>query len=278
MTDTPYQQIADLINDECFPELDTRLRRGEHIDARHHRLFNVIQDGFPLLVEHYLRYGSDLIQAPEAYYYLRPGTSGKSLIRAKKLDELTMVTGQVLAMFHLDPEQLEGSGWISTEAVYERLRLLLENDYLCQLLERKKIETQADRDKAMETLRRSIRLLARLGMIRLEGNQASRLQTQAPLMRFIDPVRSTASTTEGTRSALEQLVRDGYISLDEDDESLMPDGVESAEKTCEDTVAVEQAVDEKLIEEEQLEEEQLEEEQLEEEQLEEEQIEEEQEA
>ncbi|WP_020582073.1 chromosome partition protein MukE [Endozoicomonas elysicola] len=246
LTDNPYQQIADLINDECFPELDTRLRRGEHIDARYHRLFNIIQDGFPLLAEYYLRFGSDLVQAPEAYYYLRPGTSGKSLIRSRKLDELTMIAGQVLAMFHLDPEQLEGSGWISTDAVYERLRLLLENDYLCQLLERKKIETQADRDKAMETLRRAIRQLARLGMVRLEGNQANRLQTQAPLMRFIDPVRSTASTTEGTRAAMEQLVRDGYISLDEDDESLKPDCTESEEKASNEnvTVVVEQAIEE----------------------------------
>lgn len=221
MTDNPYQQIADLINDECFPELDTRLRRGEHIDARHHRIFNIIQDGFSLLVEHYLRYGIDLVQAPEAYYYLRPGTAGKSLIRARKLDELTMVVGQVLAMFHLDPEQLEGSGWISADAIYERLRLLLDNEYLCQLLERKKIETQADREKAMETLRKAIRQLARLGMVRLEGNQAGRLQTQAPLLRFIDPVRSTASSPDAARAAMEQLVRDGYISLNDDEEPVM---------------------------------------------------------
>ncbi|WP_257264695.1 chromosome partition protein MukE [Endozoicomonas sp. ONNA2] len=225
--DNPYQQLADLINDECFPELDTRLRRGEHIDTRHHRLFNVIQDGFPLLVEHYLRYGSDLVQAPEAYYFLRPGTGSKSLIRSQKLKALPMIVGQVLAMFHLDPEQLEGSGWISSDAVYERLRLLIDKAYLCQLLERNRIETQADREKAMDALRKAIRQLARLGMVRLEGNQANRLQTQAPLMRFIDPVRATTASTEATKAAMEQLVRDGYISLDEEDP--MPDNDQSAE-------------------------------------------------
>ncbi|MGB0360388.1 MAG: chromosome partition protein MukE [Endozoicomonas sp.] len=246
LTDNPYQQIVDLINDECFPELDTRLRRGEHIDARHHRLFNVIQDGFPLLVEHYLRYGSDLIQAPESYYFLRPGTGSKSLIRSKKLDELSMVVGQVLAMFHLDPEQLEGSGWLSADAVYERLRLLLENDYLCQLLERKKIETQADREKAMETLRKAIRQLARLGMVRLDSNQASRLQTQAPLMRFIDPVRSTASSTEATKTAMAQLVRDGYISLGDDEKKPVHDNNEPDEQASSnnDFIAVEHTLNE----------------------------------
>ncbi|WP_299732205.1 chromosome partition protein MukE [uncultured Endozoicomonas sp.] len=247
--DNPYQQIADLINDECFPELDARLRRGEHIDARQHRLFNVIHDGLPLLVEYYLRFGCDLIHAPESYYYLRPGTGGKSLIRSRKLDELTMVVGQVLAMFHLDPEQLEGSGWISADAVYERLRLLLENDHLCQLLARKKIETQADRDKAMDTLRSSIRQLARLGMIRLEGNQANRLQTQAPLMRFIDPVRSTTSSAEATREVMEQLVRDGYISFDVDEESSTSEEVDPlaasvGETLVKETVVIAPAVEE----------------------------------
>lgn len=243
---SPYQNITDLINDEFFPELDTRLRRGEHIDARHHQLFNIIHDGFTLLSEHYHRYGSDLIQAPESFYYLRPTAGGKNLIRSQKLDSLSMIVGQVLAMFHLDPEQLEGSGWISADAVYERLRLLLETDHLCQLLARKKIETQADRNKAMETLRRSIRQLARLGMIRLEGNQTTRLQTQAPLMRFIDPVRTSASTPEATKAAMEQLVSEGFISLVGDEESHEP--IESHEpadpiKDKKNTTPIEPAID-----------------------------------
>ncbi len=215
----PYQHINDLMSDDYFPELDSRLRRGEHIDARSHQLFNMIRNGFHLLSEHYQRYGSDLIQAPESFYYLRPATGGKNWIRSQKLDALSMIVGQVLAMFHLDPEQLEDNGWISADAIYERMRLLLDTDYLCLLLERRKIETQADREKAMETLRRAIRTLARLGMVRLEGNQANRLQTQSPLMRFIEPVRAISSTPEATRAAMEALVTDGYISFDSEDET-----------------------------------------------------------
>ncbi|GFR87107.1 chromosome partition protein MukB [Elysia marginata] len=37
-----------------------------------------------------------------------------------------MITAQVLAICHLDPEQLEDSGWITTESLFDRLRLLLD--------------------------------------------------------------------------------------------------------------------------------------------------------
>ena len=214
LTDNPYQTLNDLITDNLFPELDSRLRRGEHIDARHTHLFNMLRDGMTLLGDHYHRYGVDLIHAPEDFYYLRPNTGAKNFIRSRKLDELTMITGQVLALYHLDPEQLEGSGWISIDAIYERLRLLLDEAYLCKLLERRKLDTQADRDKGLDVLRRAIRQLARLGMVRLEGNQSNRVQTQSPLMRFIEPVRSAPCSA----AALEKLVQQGYISLDDDDE------------------------------------------------------------
>ena len=214
-TDTPYQNPGDVINDELFPELDSRLRRGEHIDSRHTRLFNILNDSSQWLGEYYHRYGVDLIHTPEDFYYLKPGNSQKQLIKSRKLDELTMVCGQVLALHHMDPEQLEGSGWISTDAIYERLRLLLDDAYLCKLLERRKLDTQADRDKGLETLRKAIRQLARLGMIRLENNQTNQVQTQSPLMRFIDPVR----TAPCTREALKKLVTQGFISLDEEDDS-----------------------------------------------------------
>lgn len=214
-TDTPYQNLGDVISDELFPELDSRLRRGEHIDSRHARLFNILNDASQWLGDYYHRYGVDLVHTPEDFYYLKPGNSQKQLIKSRKLDELTMVCGQILALYHMDPEQLEGSGWISIETLYERLRLLLDDAWLCKLLERRKLDTQADRDKGLETLRKAIRQLARLGMIRLENNQTNRVQTQSPLMRFIDPVR----TAPCTREALEKLVTQGFISLDEEEEN-----------------------------------------------------------
>ncbi|OED40319.1 hypothetical protein ACH42_16885 [Endozoicomonas sp. (ex Bugula neritina AB1)] len=225
--DNPYQTLNDLITDSLFPELDSRLRRGEHIDARHTHLFNMLRNGVNILGDHYHRYGVELTHAPEDFYYLRPSTGGKHLIRSRKLDALTMITGQVLALYHLDPEQLEGSGWISIDAIYERLRLLLDETYLCKLLERRKLDTQADREKGLEILRRSIRQLTRLGMVRLEGNQSHRVQTQSPLMRFIEPVRSAPCSA----AALEKLVQQGYISLDDDEDIQMPADIKAETTT-----------------------------------------------
>ncbi len=225
--DSPYTCLADLINDDRFPELDSRLRQGEHIDIRHTHLFAMLRDGEIWLSEHYRRYGVELIQAPEDYWYLKPNLGSRNLIRSRKLDELQMVTGQVLAICHLDPEQLEDSGWITTDALLDRLRLLLEEEHLCRLLERKKINTQHDQQKAMDVLKRCLRQLARLGMIRLDGQQAERFQTQSPLMRFADPVRSAPLT----REALERLVSTGFISLEADSEVADDDASAATEQT-----------------------------------------------
>ncbi|AMO56801.1 chromosome partition protein MukE [Endozoicomonas montiporae] len=212
--DSPYNNLADIINDDLFAELDSRLRRGEHIDNRHTHFYAMLQNGEHWLMQHYRRYGVDLVRAQEDFYYLRPNLGSKNLIRSRKIDELGMLLGQLLALYHLDPEQLEGSGWITADAIYERLRLLIDEERLAKLLDRKKLDTQLDRDKGMEVLKRSLRQLARLGMIRLEGIRADQIQTQSPLMRFIEPVRSAALT----REALEQLVATGSVCLEADDE------------------------------------------------------------
>ena len=214
-TNTPYQNLTDVISDELFPELDSRLRRGEHIDARHTHLYSMLQAGETWLDTHYQRYGVDLIRTQEDFYYLRPNLGSKNLIRSKKLDELSMVMGQLLALYHLDPEQLEGGGWISVDTLYERLRMLIDDERLAKLLDRRKLDTQMDRAKAMENLKRSLRQLARLGMIRLEGMRADQVQTQPPLMRFIEPVRSSQFNIE----VLERLVQTGSICLEADEEA-----------------------------------------------------------
>ncbi|WOG30181.1 chromosome partition protein MukE [Endozoicomonas sp. 8E] len=235
----PYQTLADVINDDLFPELDSRLRRGEHIDARHTHLYSMLQAGETWLDRHYQRYGIDLICAQEDYYYLQPKLGNKNLIRSKKLDELSMVLGQLLALYHLDPEQLEGGGWIQADSLFERLRMLVSDERLARLLDRKKIDTQMDREKAMETLKRSLRQLAKLGMIRMEGMKADRVQTQSPLMRFIEPVRSS----QMTRESLEKLVQSGSISLEADeevaDESVTDEILNSNVPATEDSGSVE---------------------------------------
>ncbi|MGI9273367.1 MAG: chromosome partition protein MukE [Endozoicomonas sp.] len=211
---TPYQNLEHIIGDELFPELDNRLRRGEHIDARHTHLYAMLQNGQTLLTEHYRRYGVDLVRAQEDFFYLRPNLGNRNLIRSRKIDDLSMVLGQLLALYHLDPEQLEGSGWISADALLERMRMLIDEARLTKLLDRKKLDTQMDRDKAMETLKRSLRQLARLGMIRIEGMRADQIQTQPPLMRFIEPVRSAPLALE----ALEKLVETGSVSIEAEQE------------------------------------------------------------
>lgn len=215
LPDSPYQTLEDIINDDLFAELDSRLRRGEHIDNRHTHFYAMLNNGEHWLASHYHRYGVDLVRAEEDFYYLRPNLGSKNLIRSRKLDEPGMVLGQLLALYHLDPEQLEGSGWITVDAIYERLRMLIDETRLARLLDRKKLDTQLDRDKGLEVLKRSLRQLAKLGMIRLEGIRADQIQTQPPLMRFIEPVRTAAITQE----ALEKLVVTGSICLEAEEEA-----------------------------------------------------------
>ncbi len=226
MTESTFRTLEQVIEDDHFPEVDLALRRGRHVGRDDGTAYEYLVDAQPLLEAFYRRFGCELVQRSDGYFYLLP--SGDRLGR-RQLSAGEMLVGQTLALLYLDPATLQHGGVVAREALLQRLAGLIGTDALVRTLNprrRKHLERVAEetvRAQVGEALRR----LSDLGFVDLVDEGSLRLRPA--LLRFADPVRGLGDSTR----ALEHLVArgevlvDGAQSSDEpgDDE---PDGEEQA--------------------------------------------------
>lgn len=174
-------------------------------------MYEYLVDAQALLETFYQRFGCELIQQSDGYFYLLP--SGDRLGR-RHLSAGEMLVGQTLALLYLDPATLQHGGVLGREALLQRLSALLGTETLVRTLDPRRarrgkyderIAAESVRTKVGEALRR----LADLGFVDVLDD--IRLRLRPALMRFAEPVRGL-----GDRSAaLERLVRVGEVVLDD---------------------------------------------------------------
>jgi len=208
---TSFHTLEEALDDEHYPEVDLALRRGRHIGRDDGTMYEYLVDAQALLEEFYRRFGCELIQQSDGYFYLLP--SGDRLGR-RQLSAGEMLVGQMLALLYLDPASLQQGGTVSREAPLERLSALLSTDTLVRTIAPRnvrkgkydeRIAAEAVRTKVGDALRR----LADLGFVDLLDD--TRLRLRPALMRFAEPVRGLGEPG----AALERLVRVGEVALDE---------------------------------------------------------------
>lgn len=213
MSTSGFQSLEEVIADEHFPEVDLALRRGRHIGRDDGTVYDYLVDALDHLEPFYRRFGSELVQRSDGYFYLLP--SGDRLGR-RHLSAGEMLVGQTLALMYLDPATLQHGGVVQREALLQRLSGLLGTETLVRTLNPRKrkfderIAAEAVRTKVAEALRR----LTDLGFIDSVDDGVLRLRPA--LMRFAEPVRDLADQ----HAALERLVQRGEVVLgdvDEDD-------------------------------------------------------------
>ncbi|HTU64710.1 MAG TPA: chromosome partition protein MukE [Steroidobacteraceae bacterium] len=211
MSRTSFHTLEEALDDEHYPEVDLALRRGRHIGRDDGTMYEYLVDAQALLEEFYRRFGCELIQQSDGYFYLLP--SGDRLGR-RQLSAGEMLVGQMLALLYLDPASLQQGGTVSREAPLERLSALLSTDTLVRTIAPRnvrkgkydeRIAAEAVRTKVGDALRR----LADLGFVDLLDD--TRLRLRPALMRFAEPVRGLGEPG----AALERLVRVGEVALDE---------------------------------------------------------------
>ena len=210
MSDAVFDSLEEVIVDERFPEVDLMLRRGRHIGRDDGCPYDYLVEAQALLEPFYRRFGCELIQQSDGYFYLLP--SGERLGR-RQLSVGEMLIGQVLALMYLDPVTLQHGGMATREALLQRLSGLLGTDVLVRTLNPRRrkyderIAAETVRGKADEALRK----LAEL---------------RPALMRFAEPVRGLTDPSD----ALERLVARGEVLLgdanDMDDDSGDAEGEE----------------------------------------------------
>lgn len=213
MSTSGFQSLEEVIADEHFPEVDLALRRGRHIGRDDGTVYDYLVDALDHLEPFYRRFGSELVQRSDGYFYLLP--SGDRLGR-RHLSSGEMLVGQMLALMYLDPATLQHGGVVQREALLQRLSGLLGTETLVRTLNPRKrkfderIAAETVRTKVAEALRR----LTDLGFTDAVDDGILRLRPA--LMRFAEPVRDLSDQ----HAALERLVQRGELVLgdvDEDD-------------------------------------------------------------
>ena len=99
MTTSSFQSLEEAISDEHFPEVDLALRRGRHVGRDDGTAYDYLVDALDHLEPFYRRFGCELMQRADGYFYLLP--SGDRLGR-RQLTAGEMLVGQTLALMYLD--------------------------------------------------------------------------------------------------------------------------------------------------------------------------------
>lgn len=211
MTEPVYRTLAEVIDDELFPTVDLRLRKGHHIDDLDLDHFTFLEDARPFLEDFYDRYGCDLIRSVDAYYYLLP--RGEQL-GGKKLSAAAMLVGQTLCLLRMDPATLQTSWRVERVRVLELLDQFVGAERLGRALNprRRKQRSKAVKEEEIrKDVDGAITQLARLGFVDVERDA---LRLRASLLRFLEPV----VTLDRPDSAMRDLLRHGFIEDGDDGE------------------------------------------------------------
>jgi chromosome partition protein MukE len=206
MTDHGYAHLEEVIRDPIFPEVDLALRAGQHVDSDDTDRFAFLVAAQPHLEPLYLRYGAELIRAPDGFFFLLP--RGDRLGR-RHLSTGEMLLGQTLALMYLDPATVQAAGVVSRAQALELLANLVGEQRLITALNprRRRHHEHVAHELARKELDRALRSLSALGFIELLDDEKVRLRTL--LMRFAEPVRGLSDPS----AALQRLARKGLVDI-----------------------------------------------------------------
>lgn len=213
---TGFQSLEEAIGDAHFPEVDLALRRGRHIGRDDGPAYDYLVDALDLLEPFYRRFGCELMQRADGYFYLLP--AGDRLGR-RRLSAGEMLVGQTLALMYLDPATVQHGGLVRRETLLQRLAGLLGTQTLVRTLNprRRKFDERVAAETVRTKVAEALRRLADLGFI--DAVDEATLRLRPALMRFADPVRDLSDRKE----ALERLVRSGELVLGDPDEEEADD-------------------------------------------------------
>lgn len=221
MNTSSFQSLEAAINDDHFPEVDLALRRGRHVGRDDGTAYDYLVDALDHLEPFYRRFGCELIQRADGYFYLLP--SGDRL-GSQQLSRGEMLIGQMLALMYLDPATLQHGGMVERESLLQGLDGLLGSEQLMRILFplRRKFDERTAAEDIRAEVARSLRRLASLGFIDSLDNATLRLRPA--LMRFAEPVRDLSDQ----HAALARLVRSGEIALGDGADTADQDDADEA--------------------------------------------------
>src|SRR5688500_3069559 len=205
-TNKTFEDLAQVVEHDLFPDVDLALRRGRHIDRDDAAWYGFLTDAQAPLERFYRRFGAELVQRSDGFFFLLP--TGDKLGR-RHLSPSEMLVGQGLTLLYLEPATVEQGGLTSREQLLSQLSASMGTEQLMLAFNAKK--RRIDERVAQETVRarvsEAVRRLASLGFVELLDDD--RIRLRASLLRFAEPVRGSGADVE----ALARLVASGEVAL-----------------------------------------------------------------
>jgi chromosome partition protein MukE len=201
-----FRQLEDVIADDSFPEVDLALRRGRHIHPGDDLWYPFLVEAQPFLEPFYRRYGCELEQRADGYYFLLPLTDS---LGKRHLGVPEMIVGQGLALCFLDPRSVQSGGVVTREELLNQLASVMGTDALMHTLnpKRKRADERVMQRTVRQKVNEALRRLSQLGFVELLDGEQLRLWPS--LMRFAEPVRGLDAPSE----ALKRMLARGEVSL-----------------------------------------------------------------
>ncbi|MFD2179682.1 chromosome partition protein MukE [Veronia pacifica] len=196
------EELAKALANPLFPALDSVLRAGRHIASEDMDNHAYLVEFETALARFYQRYNTELVRAPEGFFYLRPRST--ALIGRSVLSELDMLVGKVLCFLYLSPERLAQEGIFSTQELFDELLTLADEKKLMKLVTNRAIGSDLDRGKLYDKVKTSLRRLRRIGMIIPVGDNG-KFRVSEATFRFGADVR----VGDDAKEAQLRLIRDG---------------------------------------------------------------------
>lgn len=208
MSDSTFNSLESVIADDHFAEVDLSLRRGRHIGRDDGTAYDYLVDAQAVLEAFYRRFGCELVQQTDGYFYLLP--SGDRLGR-RHLSAGEMLVGQALALLYLDPATLAHGGIVSRESLLQRLSGLMRTEALVRVLSprKRKYDERVAAEHVRAQVAEALRHLDGLGFV--DVLEDTHLRLRPALMRFAAP----AVGLQDPVAALERLVESGEAILGE---------------------------------------------------------------
>ena len=203
-----FTRLEDVLLDDLFPDVDLELRRGCHVGREDGPAYDFLLDAQEHLEPFYRRYGAELVQRTDGYFFLLPSNDR---LGRRRLSAGEMLVGQTLALLYLDPSTLQHNRTISPELLLQRLSGLVGNEVLIRTLNPRlrRYDERVAAGRVRKEVEKAVNSLAKLGFI--HTTDGDRLQLRPALMRFAEAVRGADEST----AALERLIASGEIEEDE---------------------------------------------------------------
>lgn len=215
-SETSYQNLNDVLNDQLFPEIDCLLRKGVHVGHEDITVYSFLRETRQLLSPFYRRYHCELVHdnKEEADFFFL--SSYGDLLGKRKLSAAEMVVGMTLAYMLMDPEYI--SKMIPLDRLIFTMKGLMGNEeYLLRMAPRfRGRDSEGDEQKAEKEVARCLRRLEVLGFLTWPRSPGY-IMPKSPIFRFIAPARGLGNLDENIKI----LVNRGHVEIDQlEDEDL----------------------------------------------------------